>query len=225
MKNALKVRRLSPALLPLAFFLFAAPAFAYTSPSVNFVKVNNDPPRFQCDDYPSSPPTDCNAVLNNFASDGATIYVYGGSDFDGTYTVTSHGTAGDNTSLTVSPAPPQHSAGSYAGAIFSTTPYVPPPVPPANTLPDPTALIANVTTGVTSTGAALWPLFSLVGIYIAFYLAYLLVNFIRQSLGKKKTEGYYHMKNGGLERDADQDLGRHVYEVQETGRTVFEENL
>lgn len=47
-------------------------------------------------------------------------------------------------------------------------------------------LLASVTTGVQDTGASLWPLFSFVGIGLAFVIAGYVVSFIRKSIGGKK---------------------------------------
>lgn len=50
----------------------------------------------------------------------------------------------------------------------------------------PQDLLASVTTGVVDTGASLWPLFSFVGISLAFVIAGYVVSFIRKSVGTKK---------------------------------------
>lgn len=50
----------------------------------------------------------------------------------------------------------------------------------------PSALLASVTTGVQDTGASLWPLFSFVGIGLAFVIAKYVVSFIRHGVGGKK---------------------------------------
>ncbi len=50
----------------------------------------------------------------------------------------------------------------------------------------PTELLASVTTGVQDTGASLWPLFSFVGIGLAFVIAGYVVSFIRKSIGGRK---------------------------------------
>jgi len=50
----------------------------------------------------------------------------------------------------------------------------------------PGELLASVTTGVQDTGASLWPLFSFVGIGLAFVIAGYVVSFIRKSIGGKK---------------------------------------
>jgi hypothetical protein len=50
----------------------------------------------------------------------------------------------------------------------------------------PTDLLASVTSGVQDTGASLWPLFSFVGIGLAFVIAGYVVSFIRKSIGGKK---------------------------------------
>lgn len=50
----------------------------------------------------------------------------------------------------------------------------------------PGQLLANVTTGVQDTGASLWPLFSFVGIGLAFVIAGYVVSFIRKSIGGRK---------------------------------------
>lgn len=50
----------------------------------------------------------------------------------------------------------------------------------------PADLLASVTTGVVDTGASLWPLFSFVGISLAFVIAGYVVSFIRKSVGTKK---------------------------------------
>lgn len=47
-------------------------------------------------------------------------------------------------------------------------------------------LLASVTTGVQDTGASLWPLFSFVGIGLAFVIAGYVISFIRKSIGGKK---------------------------------------
>lgn len=47
-------------------------------------------------------------------------------------------------------------------------------------------LLASVTTGVQDTGASLWPLFTFVGIGVAFVIAGYVVSFIRKSIGGKK---------------------------------------
>lgn len=44
-------------------------------------------------------------------------------------------------------------------------------------------LLASVTSGVQDTGTALWPLFSFVGIGLAFVIAGYVVSFIRRSVG------------------------------------------
>lgn len=51
----------------------------------------------------------------------------------------------------------------------------------------PADLLASVTTGVQSTGTSLWPLFSFVGIGVAFVIAGYVVAFIRKSIGGKKS--------------------------------------
>jgi len=47
----------------------------------------------------------------------------------------------------------------------------------------PADLLASVTSGVQDTGTALWPLFSFVGIGLAFVIAGYVVAFIRKSVG------------------------------------------
>ena len=47
----------------------------------------------------------------------------------------------------------------------------------------PTDLLASVTQGVQETGTALWPLFSFVGIGVAFVIAGFVVAFIKKSIG------------------------------------------
>jgi len=47
----------------------------------------------------------------------------------------------------------------------------------------PNDLLASVTTGVQDTGTALWPLFSFVGIGLAFVIAGYVIGFIRRSVG------------------------------------------
>jgi len=51
----------------------------------------------------------------------------------------------------------------------------------------PAELLASVTTGVQTTGASLWPLFTFVGISVAFVIAGFVVSFIRHSIGKRKS--------------------------------------
>lgn len=50
----------------------------------------------------------------------------------------------------------------------------------------PQDLLASVTAGVQDTGAALWPLFSFVGIGLAFVIGGYVVSFIRKSVGNRK---------------------------------------
>lgn len=50
----------------------------------------------------------------------------------------------------------------------------------------PADLLASVTSGVQDTGTALWPLFSFVGIGLAFVIAGYVVSFIRKSVGNRK---------------------------------------
>jgi len=50
----------------------------------------------------------------------------------------------------------------------------------------PADLLASITGGVQDTGASLWPLFSFVGIGLAFVIAGYVVSFIRKSIGGKK---------------------------------------
>jgi hypothetical protein len=47
-------------------------------------------------------------------------------------------------------------------------------------------LLASVTSGVQDTGASLWPLFTFVGIGVAFVIAGYVVSFIRKSIGGKR---------------------------------------
>jgi len=47
----------------------------------------------------------------------------------------------------------------------------------------PADLLASVTSGVTTTGTSLWPLFTFVGIGVAFVIAGYVVSFIRHSIG------------------------------------------
>jgi hypothetical protein len=47
-------------------------------------------------------------------------------------------------------------------------------------------LLASVTTGVVETGASIWPLFTFVGISLAFVIAGYVVSFIRKSIGGRK---------------------------------------
>lgn len=47
-------------------------------------------------------------------------------------------------------------------------------------------LLASVTSGVQDTGASLWPLFTFVGIGVAFVIAGYVVSFIRKSIGGRK---------------------------------------
>ncbi|MEK7499660.1 MAG: hypothetical protein AAB649_03570 [Patescibacteria group bacterium] len=47
-------------------------------------------------------------------------------------------------------------------------------------------LLASVTSGVQDTGASLWPLFTFVGIGVAFVIAGYVVSFIRRSIGGRK---------------------------------------
>ena len=47
-------------------------------------------------------------------------------------------------------------------------------------------LLASVTTGVQDTGSSLWPLFSFVGIGLAFVIAGYVISFIRKSIGGRK---------------------------------------
>lgn len=171
--------------------LLPSSAFAYTSPDTNYIRTVNDPGRFMCDDFPSSPPDDCNAILGTFATNGAIIYVTGSNDFNGTYTVISNGMAGDNVSLQVSPTMPDHTAGSYSGAIFSDTPPAPPAPAPSSYMPDPFALIVDITQGVQATGALIWPLFVFLGLIIAFYIAERVGDFMRNSVGKPPKKRKY----------------------------------
>lgn len=48
-------------------------------------------------------------------------------------------------------------------------------------------LLASVTQGVQDTGTALWPLFSFVGIGLAFVIAGYVVSFIRRSVGGRAS--------------------------------------
>lgn len=48
----------------------------------------------------------------------------------------------------------------------------------------PASLVASVTDGVQTTGAALWPFLAFVGIPIAFVIGRYLVSFIRNSVGR-----------------------------------------
>lgn len=50
----------------------------------------------------------------------------------------------------------------------------------------PAQLLASVTSGVQDTGAMLWPLFSFVGIGVAFVIAGYVVSFIKRSIGTRK---------------------------------------
>jgi len=50
----------------------------------------------------------------------------------------------------------------------------------------PADLLASVTQGVQTTGTSLWPLFTFVGIGVAFVIASYVVAFIRHSIGGKK---------------------------------------
>jgi hypothetical protein len=50
----------------------------------------------------------------------------------------------------------------------------------------PADLLASVTSGVQDTGASLWPLFTFVGIGVAFVIAGYVVSFIRKSIGGRK---------------------------------------
>ncbi len=50
----------------------------------------------------------------------------------------------------------------------------------------PADLLASVTSGVQDTGASLWPLFTFVGIGVAFVIAGYVVSFIRKSIGGKR---------------------------------------
>jgi hypothetical protein len=50
----------------------------------------------------------------------------------------------------------------------------------------PAQLLASVTSGVQDTGASLWPLFTFVGIGVAFVIAGYVVSFIRKSIGGRK---------------------------------------
>jgi len=50
----------------------------------------------------------------------------------------------------------------------------------------PNDLLASVTQGVQDTGTSLWPLFSFVGIGVAFVIAGYVVSFIRKSIGGRK---------------------------------------
>lgn len=51
----------------------------------------------------------------------------------------------------------------------------------------PADLLASVTQGVQDTGTALWPLFSFVGIGVAFVIAGFVVSFIRKSIGGRAS--------------------------------------
>jgi len=51
----------------------------------------------------------------------------------------------------------------------------------------PADLLASVTSGVTTTGESLWPLFTFVGIGLAFVIAGYVVSFIRHSVGKRRA--------------------------------------
>ena len=62
-----------------------------------------------------------------------------------------------------------------------------------------------------------WPYMVLViGIPLAFFIIEMLIGLIS---GRKDQTGYYM----GSERMKDQDLGRHIYEVQNKGITRFDE--
>jgi len=50
----------------------------------------------------------------------------------------------------------------------------------------PADLLASVTIGVQDTGSSLWPLFTFVGIGVAFVIAGYVVSFIRKSIGGKR---------------------------------------
>lgn len=107
--------------------------------------------------------------------------------------------------------------GVESGALYDYT--LPPPPPPASVMPDPTALMAAVTSAVVTTGADLWPMFSLIGIVIAFWIATWIVTFIRRSTQKKSSGYFYSDKGAPLKRYEDQELGREAYNLQETGMT------
>lgn len=50
----------------------------------------------------------------------------------------------------------------------------------------PANLLGSVTTGVQTTGTSLWPLFTFVGIGLAFVIAGYVVSFIRHSVGGRQ---------------------------------------
>lgn len=50
----------------------------------------------------------------------------------------------------------------------------------------PAQLLASVTSGVQTTGQALWPLFGFVGISLAFVIGGYVVSFIKKSVGTKR---------------------------------------
>lgn len=65
-----------------------------------------------------------------------------------------------------------------------------PPTPPDNSLFDSSVIMASVVASVQQTGSLLWPMFVFMGILIAFYIAERVGDFIRKSIGAKKSSSY-----------------------------------
>ncbi len=51
----------------------------------------------------------------------------------------------------------------------------------------PADLVASVTTGVQDTGVSLWPLFTFVGIPLAFVIGGLVIGFIKSAFGRRRN--------------------------------------
>lgn len=53
-----------------------------------------------------------------------------------------------------------------------------------------TSMLAAVTSGAVATGANVWPLFAIVGVPVAFFLAFLLIQFVITSVGARKRKDF-----------------------------------
>lgn len=88
--------------------------------------------------------------------------------------------------------------GTYAVGVY--TPPTPPP-PSDSWMPDPTALLAAVTSSVQQTASSIWGMLPFLGVPIAFVIAIWVIEFIRHSTKKQRKESRRYQVGTGDEYD------------------------
>lgn len=209
-------------ILIVALLLLASPAFAAGptySGNANFAKEAGG------EVYCSGGDTSClsfmsSAVSYKAAHPAATITVTG--VVDACYNVTAADYSGPSGDLGLNVVGYSSCSTDHIGQSVSITINDPPPPPAPSWMPDPTALLAAVTTSVQLTGSTFWSMLSYLGIPIAFVIAFWVIELLRAMNKRRNVGRVFHIVDGKRVYDKDQALGRAIHDVQTRGMTEFE---